>query len=176
MPNKIVDISSALDDYDKNNKYQYGTLPSGEKKKTLSAGARLFKYLLLVLNFIIFCVGMGLIVGTTLNHVYNFLPIIQSLLIPVVCVGSLLILLSCFGCIGAQKASPCMLRFYSSFIMCMVIFSLSVSIYLIVYQNNYDSLITLMWSAMNEPLKLETENTFECCGLNSYPSPYADNG
>ncbi|KAF2343704.1 Tetraspanin/Peripherin [Trinorchestia longiramus] len=96
------------------------------------------KFFLFVLNFIVFVLGVGVVVlaSLILSNSNDFKVLLSdgvfTLPIVLLILGLIVMLIGFFGCFGAMRESPCLLYTYATIVLVLLIAQIAVAIYLLV--------------------------------------------
>jgi len=142
------------------------------------------KYLVLIFNFCFFLCGIALIVlggvvqGFFADYVEFFEGKYETPGVAIIILGSIILVISFFGCCGAKMENSCMLTMFAGLLGLIVVFEVGACIAVAVLRSEMeekvqermvsslerygpeDSLITQTWD------KLQTE--YHCCGVHNY--------
>jgi len=141
------------------------------KNKTpeLSRAQRLLKMFLVGVNvvFLIFaCVLMG--VGSV-AYTRNVGPIAgQTIPQGIIAMGVFIMFLSFMGCFGAWKENRLALGCYFFFLLLCTILLLAIGIGVMAKKDEAGYYMTQGWGSANSGTRETLQNSFSCCGLNSY--------
>lgn len=93
------------------------------------------KFFLTALNFLVFAVGVAVIVlaSLILSHGQDFQALVDkgSFTVPIILliIGVIILLIGFFGCFGAIRESPCLLYTYATIVLCLLIAQIAVIVY-----------------------------------------------
>nr|XP_045590730.1 tetraspanin-3-like [Procambarus clarkii] len=143
------------------------------------------KAALFVLNFLVFAVGVTVVVLASLiinkDNSYSNLLLTQGIVtvpIIVLIVGLAIVILGFLGCCGAMKESSCMLKTYAFIVAVLLIAQIVLGILLLVYSQEAENVIK---NTMDDVFKRyggddealtksidQIEHDLECCGVSNY--------
>lgn len=106
----------------------------------LSCGASVVKYGIFIFNLLCAVAGIALIVVGAiplfkLDDIRDAFPENEPAIVPVivVCLGSIIFLISFFGCCGAIRENQCMVSTYAFFLLILVILQIVVAVFAFMY-------------------------------------------
>lgn len=106
----------------------------------LSCGASVVKYGIFIFNLLCAVAGIALIVVGAiplfkLDDIRDAFPENEPAIVPiiVVCLGSVIFLISFFGCCGAIRENQCMVSTYAFFLLVLVILQIVVAVFAFMY-------------------------------------------
>lgn len=147
----------------------------------LSCGMSMVKYGLFVTNLICAIAGIALIVVGSIplfriDDIRDLYPEHEPTIIPiaVIVLGSIIFVISFFGCCGAIRESQCMVSTYAFFLFVLVILQIVVAVYAFLYTedvaNSMSRAFDDLWNSMNnnDAAAREAVNgiqrALQCCG------------
>jgi len=142
------------------------------------------KFVLFVLNFVVFLVGAAVVVVASLTiHKGNEFGALLSggivtLPIIILLAGLAILLIGFLGCCGAMKENSCMLKTYALVVLVLVIAQITLGILIFVYRGEAEEIFTdSMKSAMvkygtgDEALDNSIDaacHEIQCCGVSNF--------
>uniref|UniRef100_A0A2P2HWX8 Tetraspanin n=1 Tax=Hirondellea gigas TaxID=1518452 RepID=A0A2P2HWX8_9CRUS len=142
------------------------------------------KFFLFVLNFIVFAIGVGVIVlaSLILTNGAQFQVLLDegtfSVPIILLIMGVIVMLIGFFGCFGALRESPCLLYTYATIVLLLLIAQISVAIYGIVKQDELKAFISGNMVKVFEKIGGDdqeltdslngVQHELHCCGVYNY--------
>lgn len=106
----------------------------------LSCGASVVKYGIFIFNLLCAVAGIALIVVGAiplfkLDDIREAFPENEPAIVPiiVVCLGSIIFLISFFGCCGAIRENQCMVSTYAFFLLILVVLQIVVAVFAFMY-------------------------------------------
>ncbi|XP_037717872.1 23 kDa integral membrane protein [Drosophila subpulchrella] len=154
----------------------------------MSCGISMVKYILFIFNLLCSICGILLIVfgGLLFSKVHNiddFAEALRTQQVPVtmIILGTIILLISWFGCCGAIRESYCMSMTYSILLFVLMIGQLALVIYIWVQK---DQLLKIMGDVVEKAWAHRTRRSdymdalqisMKCCGRNNY-SDYSFQG
>lgn len=149
----------------------------------MGCGMGMIKYLLFIFNFIFAVCGIGILTAGILARV-RMSSVSGSLdtnvmfpSITLIVLGSIIFVISFFGCCGAIRESHCMTITFASFLLFILLVQVAVAVYAFVVVKNTDGVtkeyrqIFYNQTAANQELVNTIQSTFQCCGVES-PEDY----
>ncbi|XP_076753924.1 tetraspanin 6 isoform X1 [Xylocopa sonorina] len=150
----------------------------------MGCGIGLIKYLLFIFNFIFAVCGLGILsLGVVIHlRVVNLSEQLDTNLtfpsITLIVVGSIIFVISFFGCCGAIRESHCMTITFASFLLFILLVQVAVAVYAFVVVKNIEkqgniteNYRTLFPSYYAKPENREVvdlvQSTLQCCGIDS---------
>ncbi|KAF2358595.1 Tetraspanin/Peripherin [Trinorchestia longiramus] len=147
------------------------------------------KFFLFVLNFIVFVLGVGVVVlaSLILSNSNDFKVLLSdgvfTLPIVLLILGLIVMLIGFFGCFGAMRESPCLLYTYATIVLVLLIAQIAVAIYLLVEKDELrgfvgDSMVKVFDGYGRDDTDLTnsidaSQQTLKCCGVNNYTDWYS---
>lgn len=131
----------------------------------LSCGGKSMRFILLALNALLFIMALGIVIGAAANMNANFLPLLQTWLVPALILGLFILAISTLGMCGAQKESTFLLWIYALLDLLFGLIILIISIYALAQKGQESNLVKFSWNAATPGLVNSLEITFQCCGL-----------
>lgn len=147
------------------------------------------KFFLFVLNFIVWGVGVAVIVlaSLILAHGSEFQALLSdgtfTLPIILLILGIIVMLIGFFGCFGALRESPCLLYTYATIVLLLFIGQVGVGIYGIVEKEEImkfvsDNMINIFNKYGRDDVELTNsldlaQNNLHCCGVFNYTDWYS---
>jgi len=147
----------------------------------LSCGMSMVKYGLFVFNLICAVAGIALIVVGSLplfklEDIRDAFPDNEPATVPIIVLtlGSVIFIISFFGCCGAIRESQCMVSTYAFFLLVLVVGQIVLAVFAFLYtsdlgtaaQNGFQKL----WDNRSDPGTAEAINgiqkALQCCGSN----------
>jgi len=159
----------------------------------LSCGMSMVKYGLFVFNLICAIAGIALIVVGALplyklEHVRDALPDHEPATVPIIVLvlGSIIFIISFFGCCGAIKESPCMVSTYTWFLLLLVIIQVILAVFAFMYTedlaNAAEKGFTNLWNEMDSGTERNSserinsiQSHMHCCGKQG-PNDWLNDG
>ena len=150
----------------------------------MSCGMGMIKYLLFIFNFIFAVCGIGILAIGVIIHLQlsNLTKTVEmNVMFPsivLIVIGSIIFVISFFGCCGAIRESHCMTITFASILLFILIIQVAVAVYAFVVFKNEDNQISIK-STYSEIFKgyprhgEEAEivniiqSSLKCCGVNS---------
>ncbi|XP_076234273.1 tetraspanin 6 isoform X1 [Calliopsis andreniformis] len=149
----------------------------------MGCGTEMIKYLLFIFNFIFAICGLGiLVVGVLvhleLSHVTDSVQEVDIRFpaISMIVVGSIIFVISFFGCCGAIRESHCMTVTFASFLLFILLVQVAIGVYTFVLAKNEDSInIKTSYqqvfdryytSSADKEFVDIVQGNFQCCGVN----------
>jgi len=146
------------------------------------------RFLLFILNFVIFSVGVAVIVlaSLVLSHTSDFSTFLHSgaITIPIILLifGICVNIVGFLGCCGALRKSPCLLNTYAIILMVLALCQLGVGIYAVVARDDLKkwpmegmadvfSGYNYRKAAVKESVSYGIDmyqHSLQCCGIESY--------
>ncbi|XP_003399497.1 CD63 antigen isoform X2 [Bombus terrestris] len=142
------------------------------------------KYLLFIFNFIFLICGLailtlGVIVHLQVSEITDHID--TNLLFPsitLIVIGSIIFIISFFGCCGAIRESHCMTITFASFLLFILIVQVAVAVYVfVVVKNNDDKInITESYDKLFNNYSVDkdsrevvdlVQSSLHCCGVHS---------
>ncbi|XP_076643287.1 tetraspanin 6 isoform X1 [Halictus rubicundus] len=152
----------------------------------MGCGMGMIKYLLFIFNFIFAICGIGILTVGILACV-RLSSVTESLntnvmfpAITLIVLGSIIFIISFFGCCGAIRESHCMTITFASFLLFILLVQVAVAVYAFVVVKNPENSISRDYrSIFNDyPQNKDSRDfidaiqvTFRCCGVES-PNDY----
>jgi len=133
-------------------------------------GLTLSKYLVFAQNFLFFAIGAAIIgVGSYLllgGSIPGF-SLVNPLSIAVVVIGSIVLVVSFFGCCGSARENRCMLGIYFVLVLILVIGTIIVGVFAFskFFTINNGTFLEEIWDASGEDTKKWFLDNFHCCGF-----------
>ncbi|KAK9298687.1 hypothetical protein QLX08_008055 [Tetragonisca angustula] len=153
----------------------------------MSCGMGMIKYLLFIFNFIFAVCGLGILTLGVIVHlrVTEVTDHIDTNLtfpsITLIVIGSIIFIISFFGCCGAIRESHCMIITFASFLLFILLVQVAVGVYAFVVVKNSDKQIDItkdyqkLFDSYNETGNKEiidlVQSSLQCCGVIS-PNDY----
>ncbi|XP_011181480.1 23 kDa integral membrane protein [Zeugodacus cucurbitae] len=147
----------------------------------MSCGISLVKYLLFLFNLLcsicgILLIVFGILLFSNIHNIDDIAEAVQTQQVPItmIVLGSVILLISFFGCCGAIRESYCMSMTYSVLLFVLMIGQLALVIYMWVEKDRY---LTMMGDVVEKAWARRTRKSdymdaiqisMECCGKNSY--------
>ncbi|CAD7015439.1 23 kDa integral membrane protein [Ceratitis capitata] len=147
----------------------------------MSCGISLVKYLLFLFNLLcsicgILLIVFGIMLFSNIHNIDDIAEAVQTQQIPItmIVLGSVILLISFFGCCGAIRESYCMSMTYSVLLFVLMIGQLALVIYMWVQKDKY---LVMMGDVVEKAWARRTRKadymdaiqiSMECCGKNSY--------
>lgn len=142
------------------------------------------KFVLFVLNFVVFLVGAAVVVvaSLTINEGNAFGPLLSGgiLHLPVIILlaGIAILILGFLGCCGAMKENSCMLKTYALIVLILVIAQITLGILIFVYRDQAEDIFTDSMNsafdkygtgddALDESIDA-AQHEIHCCGVTNY--------
>lgn len=147
----------------------------------------MIKYLLFIFNFIFAICGIGILTVGILARVQ--LSSVSGSLdtnvmfpsITLIVLGSIIFIISFFGCCGAIRESHCMTITFASFLLFILLVQVAVAVYAFVVVKNpeniteeYRKIFHNQTVEANKEFVNVVQSGFECCGIDN-PTDYAGN-
>lgn len=146
-----------------------------------------FKFLLFLVNFIFFLVGIGMIAlgaytVTVMEDYFKFLETpsfdLKLSVYTFIVVGVLITMISFFGCCAAFTDNKCMMVTFATLMALILVAEIGVAISVIIYREKaYDIVQDTMKIGLNSYKEVgkesvtagwdEIQNHFQCCGVNN---------
>ena len=144
----------------------------------------MIKYLLFIFNFIFAVCGIGILAVGVLIHLQmsNVTKAVEmNVMFPaivLIVIGSIIFVISFFGCCGAIRESHCMTITFASILLFILIIQVAVAVYaFVVFKNNENQVsIKSTYSKIFNDYPTHVENadavnliqsSLKCCGVNS---------
>jgi len=171
----------------------------------IGCGAKFIKVILVLFNLLFFLLGIGiLVVGVyvlvdptfkQLKHITNNqslvdianqngvnITYIDKCGIAFCVFGGVMLMISFMGCCGALKQAKCLLGFYSTILLGLLLAEIGIGIFAAVYSAKFRDLVTpLLRQSINDQYMGDMSNksvvsvawdavmyNFECCGVQNY--------
>ncbi|XP_014102876.2 23 kDa integral membrane protein [Bactrocera oleae] len=147
----------------------------------MSCGISLVKYLLFLFNLLcsicgILLIVFGILLFSNIHNIDDIAEAVQTQQVPItmIVLGSVILLISFFGCCGAIRESYCMSMTYSVLLFVLMIGQLALVIYMWVQKDRY---LVMMGDVVEKAWARRTHKadymdaiqiSMECCGKNSY--------
>ncbi|XP_053967320.1 23 kDa integral membrane protein-like [Anastrepha ludens] len=147
----------------------------------MSCGISLVKYLLFLFNLLcsicgILLIVFGILLFSNIHNIDDIAEAVQTQQVPItmIVLGSVILLISFFGCCGAIRESYCMSMTYSVLLFVLMIGQLALVIYMWVQKDKY---LVMMGDVVEKAWARRTRKadymdaiqiSMECCGKNSY--------
>lgn len=151
------------------------------KVRKMSCGISLVKYLLFLFNLLcsicgILLIVFGILLFSNIHNIDDIAEAVQTQQVPItmIVLGSVILLISFFGCCGAIRESYCMSMTYSVLLFVLMIGQLALVIYMWVQKDRY---LVMMGDVVEKAWARKTRKSdymdaiqisMECCGKNSY--------
>ncbi|XP_043523302.1 CD63 antigen-like isoform X2 [Frieseomelitta varia] len=143
------------------------------------------KYLLFIFNFIFSVCGLGILTLGVIVHlrVTEVTDHIETNLtfpsITLIVIGSIIFIISFFGCCGAIRESHCMIITFASFLLFILLVQIAVGVYAFVVVKNNDKQIDItrdyqkLFDSYNDNKEVIdfVQSSLQCCGVTS-PNDY----
>ncbi|XP_076818713.1 tetraspanin-9-like [Clavelina lepadiformis] len=140
-----------------------------------SRGLEVCRYLMFVVNLIIFACGIGLLAvgvwvyvgGESFRQLISSDPAIFSSVAIIIAVGCVLIVAGFFGCAGAIRESKCMLGTFFAIMLLLFLVEVVVVILIFVYYPRAKELAITSIESYNTTTKAPwdaIQSTLKCCG------------
>ena len=144
----------------------------------------MIKYLLFIFNFIFAVCGIGILAIGVVIHLQlsNLTKTVEmNVMFPsivLIVIGSIIFVISFFGCCGAIRESHCMTITFASILLFILIIQVAVAVYAFVVFKNHDNQVSIK-STYSEifkgyPRHMEEaeivniiQSSLKCCGVNS---------
>ncbi|XP_076663638.1 tetraspanin 6 isoform X2 [Andrena cerasifolii] len=150
----------------------------------MSCGMGMIKYLLFIFNFIFAVCGIGILAIGVIIHLQlsNLTKTVEmNVMFPsivLIVIGSIIFVISFFGCCGAIRESHCMTITFASILLFILIIQVAVAVYAFVVFKNTDNQISIKSTYTNifneYPRNAEEaeivniiQSSLKCCGVNS---------
>lgn len=147
----------------------------------MSCGISMVKYILFLFNLLCSICGILLIIFgamlfTNVHNVDDFSEAIQTQQVPItmIILGSIILIISFFGCCGAIRESYCMSMTYSILLFILMVAQLALVVYMWVNKEKYlrvmDDVVEKAWNRRTRKADYmdAIQISMECCGRNSY--------
>ncbi|XP_043596255.1 CD63 antigen-like isoform X1 [Bombus pyrosoma] len=150
----------------------------------MGCGIGMIKYLLFIFNFIFAICGLailtlGVIVHLQVSGITDHID--TNLLFPsitLIVIGSIIFVISFFGCCGAIRESHCMTITFASFLLFILIVQVAVAVYVFVVVKNNDDKVDITenyekvfknYGMNNDSTKMIdlVQSSLHCCGVYS---------
>lgn len=148
----------------------------------MECGVTMVKYILFILNLLCVLGGiailtLGIVFYLKINAIEDVFQNINVIVVPVAFIifGSMILMISFFGCCGAIKDSYFMMLTYSFFLMALLIVQIILGVIVFVNDDVVQKVtfetLSSMWDAREKPAYTELwdamQSGLECCGLKS---------
>ncbi|XP_067632593.1 23 kDa integral membrane protein-like [Eurosta solidaginis] len=147
----------------------------------MSCGLSMVKYLLFLFNLLcsicgILLIVFGILLFSNIHNIDDIAEAVQTQQVPItmIVLGSVILLISFFGCCGAIRESYCMSITYSVLLFVLCVGQLALVIYMWVQKDRY---LVIMGDVVEKAWARRTRKadymdaiqiSMECCGKNSY--------
>jgi len=134
----------------------------------LGFGGKIIKAAILLFNLILLIMSFSMIVGAGVNLNGNYVPLVNTWLVPVIVLGAFMLVISSIGGICSLRESICWLWIYSGLLSIIGIAILATCAYALSFAGAENTLMTQTWTKASVNVKDSLQITYSCCGLASY--------
>lgn len=169
MPRESFKMDQAMKAYNKNTAQQRNS--NAYKNTTgsrLGFGGKIIKAAIITFNIILLIMSFALIIGAAANLNGNYVPLVNTWLIPVVILGVFLFIVAAMGGLCSMRESICWLWIYSGFLTIIGIAILATCSYALSFAGNENALMTETWIKAGPAARESIQTTYSCCGLAQY--------
>jgi len=149
------------------------TAAAPPSKMELKCGGRALRLFMLFSNALLLIFSIGILAGASYNSQANVFVLLNTWFTPALVLGSFLLILSLLGGLGALTKSRCVLWIYVLLMFLVAIIDLIVASYALSRANESVEFVSDAFKASPEPLRDDLQQTFSCCGLNTYKDEFA---
>lgn len=157
-----VDIDAQLKDIDNNFGAGYKDKhdPTGP---SLGCCGKCQRYFLMGSNYLFLFIGISIIVAGLVNAGSNISALLSSVIVAIFILGAAIMLVALFGCFGAKSQNRCLLGVYVFIVGVLAIVLMAGGGYMM--GADPEPSITSLWLELDNEVKVNIQDTFDCCGL-----------
>jgi len=145
-----------------------GTVTIGVRGRKLTVTGKALRAFLLVCNCILLIFALGILIGAGYNASAHVFALVDTWFTPALTIGAIILFLSLVGSLGTLAQNRCILWVYVVVMALLGFIDLVVSSYTLSRANDGVNFLTNAWDVAPPPLRSSLQETFVCCGLNSY--------
>lgn len=167
MPRDTFNMADAMKKYN-NTATRNSNAYRDNSGSRLGFGGKIIKGAILIFNLVLLIMSFGMIIGAGVNLNGNYIPLVNTWLVPVIVLGAFLLVISAIGGICALRESICWLWVYSALLSIIGIAIVASCAYALSFAGSEDGLITQAWKQGGESMRDSLQITYHCCGLAHY--------
>jgi len=142
--------------------------PAPPRRANLKCGGRALRLFMLGANAVLLIFAIGILAGASYNSQANVFILLNTWFTPALVMGAFLLMISLLGVLGSLTKSRCVLWIYVLLMILIALIDLIISSYAISKLNDSESLVADAWAASPTGIREDLQETFSCCGLETY--------
>lgn len=129
---------------------------------------------LIIMNLFFLCLGAA-IVGVAAYSMNTSTDKITSRQLPIAALvlGAVVIFISFLGCCGAKANSRCGLLIYALILIVIIIVQVVIASIILADSSKANKWLTNGWKDSENDVRVDVQNQFKCCGLETFNDTYA---
>jgi len=151
-----------------------GKLPaSWDVSDHLSGFAKCLRYFLVLCNVALLIFALWLLIRASYNKTAHIYALLETWFTPAIVLGSFFLILSLVGALGSWFMNRLVLWVYAILLLLFGFVMMVASSYMLAMLNNGRGFLTNAWTSAPASIRENLEQTFQCCGLNTFMDQYA---